>query len=64
MKIEIWSDFACPYCYLGEKMLEQANSSSSGIHSVPYFVIDNKVAVSGTKSVEHFIGAINNTLEI
>jgi len=24
MKIEVWSDFACPYCYLGEKKLEKA----------------------------------------
>lgn len=24
MKIDIWSDFACPYCYIGEKKLEMA----------------------------------------
>ncbi|MFA6709602.1 MAG: DsbA family oxidoreductase [Fusobacterium sp.] len=24
MKIEIWSDFACPYCYIGKKKLEKA----------------------------------------
>ncbi len=24
MKIDIWSDFACPYCYIGEKHLKQA----------------------------------------
>ena len=24
MKIEIWSDFACPFCYIGEKKLEKA----------------------------------------
>jgi len=24
MKIEIWSDFACPFCYLGKKKLEKA----------------------------------------
>ena len=24
MKIDIWSDFACPYCYIGEKKLEKA----------------------------------------
>ena len=24
MNIEIWSDFACPYCYIGEKKLEKA----------------------------------------
>ena len=24
MKIEIWSDYACPFCYIGEKRLEKA----------------------------------------
>ncbi|NUD82598.1 DsbA family oxidoreductase [Escherichia coli] len=24
MKIEIWSDYACPYCYIGKRNLEQA----------------------------------------
>ncbi|MDD2267360.1 DsbA family oxidoreductase [Sulfuricurvum sp.] len=24
MKIEIWSDFACPYCYIGKRKLEEA----------------------------------------
>lgn len=24
MKIEVWSDYACPFCYIGEKQLEQA----------------------------------------
>ena len=24
MTLTIWSDFACPYCYIGETRLEQA----------------------------------------
>lgn len=24
MKLEIWSDFACPYCYIGKRFLERA----------------------------------------
>ena len=24
MKIEIWSDFVCPFCYIGNKHLEDA----------------------------------------
>ena len=24
MKIEIWSDFACPFCYIGKKRFEAA----------------------------------------
>ena len=27
MKIELWSDYACPYCYIGEKRLEKAIES-------------------------------------
>nr|WP_320038245.1 DsbA family oxidoreductase [uncultured Bacteroides sp.] len=26
MKIEVWSDYACPYCYIGKRHLEQALS--------------------------------------
>ena len=26
MKITYWSDYACPYCYIGEKRLETAIS--------------------------------------
>ena len=28
MKIEIFSDFACPFCYIGKKRLEQAIKQS------------------------------------
>ena len=24
MKIDIWSDFACPFCYIGKRHLEKA----------------------------------------
>ncbi len=27
MKIELWSDFACPFCYIGKKRFEQALAS-------------------------------------
>lgn len=29
MKIDIWSDIACPYCYIGKRKLEQALSEFS-----------------------------------
>jgi predicted DsbA family dithiol-disulfide isomerase len=29
MKIEIWSDYACPYCYIGKRRLEKALESFS-----------------------------------
>lgn len=24
MKIEVWSDYVCPFCYIGKRTLEQA----------------------------------------
>ncbi|NLY81061.1 MAG: DsbA family oxidoreductase, partial [Lysinibacillus sp.] len=24
MKVEVWSDFVCPFCYIGKKQLEKA----------------------------------------
>lgn len=30
MKIEIWSDFACPFCYIGKRHLEQALAQFNG----------------------------------
>ncbi len=24
MKIEVWSDFVCPFCYIGKRRLEKA----------------------------------------
>ena len=34
MKIEIWSDYACPYCYIGERQLEKALESLSGKENI------------------------------
>lgn len=30
MKIEMWSDFACPFCYIGKRHLEQAIAQFEG----------------------------------
>nr|WP_286170753.1 DsbA family protein [Bacillus sp. NTK071] len=27
MQVEIWSDFVCPFCYIGKRRLENALSS-------------------------------------
>ena len=34
MKIEIWSDYACPYCYIGKRYLEQALAEFEYAHEV------------------------------
>jgi predicted DsbA family dithiol-disulfide isomerase len=49
--------------YLTAVRQDQTLATSLGITAVPYFVIDNKVAVSGAQTVEHFKGALNKALE-
>ncbi|MDK2808511.1 MAG: hypothetical protein PWP24_1246, partial [Clostridiales bacterium] len=34
MKIEIWSDFVCPFCYMGERKLELALNDFAGKNEV------------------------------
>ncbi|KGA96025.1 DSBA oxidoreductase [Alkalihalobacillus alcalophilus ATCC 27647 = CGMCC 1.3604] len=34
MKVEVWSDIACPFCYIGEKKFEQALEQFSGKEGV------------------------------
>ena len=34
MKIEIWSDIACPYCYIGKRKLENALSKVIGSENI------------------------------
>lgn len=36
MKIEIWSDFACPFCYIGKRHLEQALAQFEGAAEVVF----------------------------
>ena len=28
MKIEVWSDYVCPFCYIGKRRLEEALAST------------------------------------
>lgn len=34
MKIEVWSDFVCPYCYIGKRHLEEALTLFNHVESV------------------------------
>lgn len=34
MKIEMWSDFACPYCYIGKRQLEKALESFPNVDNI------------------------------
>lgn len=54
MKIEVWSDYVCPFCYIGKRTMEQA-LEKSGFHSqaeVTYkaFQLDPETPVDSTVS--------------
>ncbi|WP_320047591.1 DsbA family oxidoreductase [uncultured Ilyobacter sp.] len=50
--------------YLSEVTKDQIEASSIGITGVPFFIIDDKVAVSGAQSIEHFKGALKKAAEM
>jgi len=61
MRIEIWSDVVCPWCYIGKRRLERADFDEArmlGANGVPFFVIDRTYGVSGAQSAETFLHAL------
>ena len=50
--------------YLSEVAKDQMEASSIGITGVPFFIINDKVAVSGAQSIEHFKGALKKAAEM
>lgn len=60
MKIKIWFDFQCPFCYMGEKELEKALSSMELTEPViieyKAYELDPKAPVSPVESMtDHFM---------
>ncbi len=55
MKVEIWSDYVCPYCYMGKKRFEEGLSQFEGKESVEVefksFELDPHAKVDGNPSV-------------
>ena len=57
MTIKIWSDYACPFCYIGEKRLEKALSQIDGEFKIEFksFELDPTASEKVTSStVERF----------
>lgn len=57
MTIKIWSDYACPFCYIGEKRLEKALSQLDGEFKIEFksFELDSTASEKVTSStVERF----------
>ena len=55
MKIEVWSDYVCPFCYIGKKQLEKAikNSGYDGQIDVEFksFLLDPTTPIDTEESV-------------
>jgi len=55
MKVEIWSDYVCPYCYMGKRRFEEGLSQFEGKESVEVvfrsFELDPQAKVDGNPSV-------------
>lgn len=54
MKIEIWSDIACPYCFIGKRQLDKALSELPFVNDIEViwrsFELDNSIAEVPNKS--------------
>ncbi|WP_379132644.1 DsbA family oxidoreductase [Paenibacillus sp. sgz500958] len=61
MKIEIWSDYACPFCYIGKRRLEHALSQfphSDGVEVVfRSFQLDPSAKVRGNQDIHDMLAA-------
>lgn len=59
MKIEIWSDYVCPFCYIGERKLEQALKEMGVEESVEIefksFELNPNAEESYTESIDELI---------
>jgi len=55
MKIEVWSDYVCPFCYIGKKQLEMAikNSGYDGQIDVEFksFLLDPTTPIDTEESI-------------
>jgi predicted DsbA family dithiol-disulfide isomerase len=60
MKVEVWSDYVCPFCYIGKRQLEKAiqESGYEGQIEVQYksFLLDPTTPVDAEESVYASLG--------
>ena len=55
MKISYWSDFACPYCYIGNERLKKAIKDLLDYKKIPYRMIQEEVIDGLVKSIRFLI---------
>src|SRR5512135_2431626 len=59
MKIEIWADVVCPYCYLGKRRLELALADTTGVDVVWHsFQLDPSLETQGGKSLNDYVAEL------
>ena len=67
MKVEVWSDYVCPFCYIGKRQLEKAiqESGYEGQIEVQYksFLLDPTTPVDAEESVYESLGKKYNMPE-
>ena len=60
MKVEIWSDVVCPFCYIGKRKFEKALEGFDAKDKVEIewrsFQLDPEMDISGTDRVHEYLG--------
>ena len=56
MKIDIWSDFVCPFCYIGKRHLEEALGDREDVEVVFHsFELDPNGAIKHDEDIHQLI---------
>ncbi|NHC15621.1 DsbA family oxidoreductase [Motilibacter deserti] len=65
MKIDVWSDVACPWCYIGKRRLERALEAFDGDVEVEYhaFVLDPSAPDSARPLNDHLRAKFGDRVE-
>ena len=65
MKIDIWSDFACPFCYIGKRNMENALKEYEGEVEIEFhsFQLDPNAKRSDTKASESLAKKYGRSVE-
>jgi predicted DsbA family dithiol-disulfide isomerase len=62
MKIEIWSDIACPFCYIGKRRLEEALQTFTYTNPIQItyksFQLAPDIRVEGTPSLHEYLANV------
>lgn len=64
MKVEIWSDIMCPFCYIGKRRFEKALSKFSGSEKVEIewksFQLNPAIKTDPDKNINEYLAEIKN----